>query len=383
MTRSLTLSLGIVCALTTSALASLAGCSDGDDRTGSNGSTGGTSTGSSSSTGGAATGGSGGASSGGSANPSGGAASGGLGGGGEGGGAAGETSTGGTTGVLDGPIERGDLLVLELGDTYFAVKPGFGARITSFQLAGTELLAGTAADAENFGSTFWTSPQSDWGWPPPAAVNHGAYTYSLEGNTIVLQSGTATVNGKQLTITKRISPDFEREAIDIEYSINNTGSSAYSLAGWEVSRVPNGGLTFFANVDADHEFTPGGSSALPVTHQNDVTWYDNAATPATTNSKVHADRDGGYMAHVAGGILYLKIAADVPLANQAPGEGDAEIFANGSGKYVEVENQGPYTSIAPGTSLTYESTWLVRDIPDDVTIAVGSASLVNFVESLL
>lgn len=381
MARPLTLSLGFACILTTSALASLGGCSD-DERSVGNQNTGGTSTGASSSTGGTTSGGAGGASTGGT-NPTGGAASGGISGGGEGGGAAGETSTGGTSGVLDGPIERGGLLVLELGDTYFAVEPGFGARITSFQFSGTEMLAGPAADAANFGSTFWTSPQSDWGWPPPAAINDSAYTYSLEGNTIVLQSGAATVNGKQLTVTKRISPDFEREAIDIEYSINNTTSSAYSLAGWEVSRVPNGGLTFFENVDGDNEFTPGGSSALPVTHQNDVTWYDNGANPAATNSKVHADRDGGYMAHVANGILYLKIVDDVPLASQAPGEGDAEIFANGSGKYVEVENQGPYTSIAPGTSLTYKSTWLVRDVPDDVAVAVGSQSLVNFVESLL
>lgn len=42
-------------------------------------------------------------------------------------------------------------------------------RETSLTLGGKELLSSAEVNAINYGSTFWTSPQSQWGWPPPAS----------------------------------------------------------------------------------------------------------------------------------------------------------------------------------------------------------------------
>jgi hypothetical protein len=84
-----------------------------------------------------------------------GAASGGMGGGASAnlGGSSGAGNAGGGNGgtesksmlSLKQPIERGDKLVLEFGQTYFEVTPSHGARITSLRHAGQELLMLTGA----------------------------------------------------------------------------------------------------------------------------------------------------------------------------------------------------------------------------------------------
>src|SRR5262249_11608943 len=81
---------------------------------------------------------------------------------------------GGGASSLTLPIVRGDLDVLEFGSFSFAVKPSLGARVTSFKLAGDEMLTDASANPKFFGSTLWTSPASDWVVPgtfvPPAVV---------------------------------------------------------------------------------------------------------------------------------------------------------------------------------------------------------------------
>ena len=59
-----------------------------------------------------------------------------------------------------------------------------------------------------------------------------------------------------------------------------------------------------------------------------------------------ADGVGGFVAHAASGLLFLKSFADVPPELQAPGEGEIEIYANN--RYVEIEVQGPYAVIDAG-----------------------------------
>ncbi len=306
-------------------------------------------------------------------------------------GGSGGSGTGGTGGVsptleLKGPVERGGELVLEFGDTYVSIRPSLGGRVTSLRQAGTEILAGPAIHPDNWGSTYWTSPQSDWDWPPVAAIDNEPYQATVTGPSVSLSSAPADVGeevgGKNVTVQKRFTADLVREAIDVEYTLTNVGSSAISLASWEISRVPGGGLTFYPT--GDQELTPiAPHEALPVTHLNQITWFDGASFSTGQNSKLNADGKGGWLAHVAGGVLFLKTFTDLPVSSQVPGEGEVEIYAHGTGSYVEVENQGPAVTIQPGASSTYGVTWLVRKVPAGVTVAVGSDTLVSFVESLL
>ena len=72
-------------------------------------------------------------------------------------------------------------------------------------------------------------------------------------------------------------------------------------------------------------------AAVPVTHQNDVTWFDSATFPVGDNTKLNADGKGGWLAHVADGVLFLKTFEDLPVSSQVPGEGEVEIYADGAG----------------------------------------------------
>jgi hypothetical protein len=299
------------------------------------------------------------------------------------GGSTSSSGGGGAAGKLDGPIDRGGFLVLEFDSLYFEVEPSIGARISALRFGGEELLTSATVNAMNWGSTFWSSPQSDWGWPPPTAIDSDAYTQTIDATSFRVVGQTASFAGKTLSMEKDFAADFQHGAVIVTYTMHNTGNATFSVAPWEVTRVA-GGLTFFPT--GDTQFTPGGSSPLPVDAAAGVTWFDGVAHPPDNSAKkLNADGKGGWFAHVAGDLLFLKKFADVPLASQAPGEGDVEIFAQtaASGGYIEMENQGAYAPIAPGASSTYTVTWIVRKLPANVTASVGSASLLAFVDSLL
>ncbi|HSC89855.1 MAG TPA: hypothetical protein VLC09_21410, partial [Polyangiaceae bacterium] len=293
-------------------------------------------------------------------------------------------STGGSDSGLRPPIVRGDALVLDFGATYFSVLPGEGGRVDAFGASkATNLLTGSDNHPDFWGSTFWTSPQSEMEWPPPAALDTEPYEGTFEGNRLTLLSGVIDYNPGLLRVTKIFEADPTEAAVHVTYRMSNEGEAEASLAGWEVTRVAGGGLSFFPTGDA--AFTPDGTD-LPVEQASGVTWYDSTADTNTgVSKKLNADGAEGWLAHVAGDFVFIKVFADLPLAEQANGEGEVEIYAApaGDGGYVELENQGGYGPIAPGSSKNYEVTWLVRELPGNVTVEVGSASLLEFVRAQL
>src|SRR5690606_41189428 len=68
---------------------------------------------------------------------------------------------------------------------------------------------------------------------------------------------------------------------------------------------------------------------------------------------------------IYGRTVLIKKFTDVPLAKNAPSEGEIELFASevksGEG-YVEIEHQGAYEILAPGDSLTWEVVWYLREL---------------------
>jgi hypothetical protein len=236
------------------------------------------------------------------------------------------------------------------------ILPELGGRVRGCALAGRELLSGPEGHPDNWGATYWTSPQADWGWPPVAAVDSGPYVQAEpeEIGEVSLASALARIGPRTFRIEKRFIPR-EHAAIDAEYSIVNLGHEPFSMASWEISRVPPGGLTFF----------PSGAQVLtPIPPHADLlleavagaSFYDHSSFQPGLSRKLHADGSEGFLAHLAGDLLILKLFLDVPPERQAPGEGEVEIFANFDGRYVEIEVQGPYETIAPAA----RSSWVVR-----------------------
>ena len=64
---------------------------------------------------------------------------------------------------------------LTVGDVTMTISPEKGAKILSLQYKGQEVISQLTAP-ESFGSTFWTSPQKEWNWPPVRELEcQGAY----------------------------------------------------------------------------------------------------------------------------------------------------------------------------------------------------------------
>lgn len=285
--------------------------------------------------------------------------------------------------VLTMPIERSGKYVFELDDTLFEVSPEHGGRITRFELDGVNVLSGPEQNRDNWGSTFWPSPQAAWGWPPTPALDKEPYTAKVEGSTLVLQSAVATIESggaaKRLRVAKRFRASLERRAIVIDYTLSNEGERAERWAPWEISRVHPRGLTFFPS-------GPGGlrMNHLDTSEVDGIRWYqhDPSFVPSDDlGKKLCADGAEGWIAHAGSGLLFLKTFDDVPAADQAPEpEGEIEIY--GARNYVEVEQQGRYTELAPGASLSWTVRWLLRSIPSHVDVGIGSAPLVALARSL-
>ncbi len=274
------------------------------------------------------------------------------------------------------PALRGDLHVLAWDDVSFEVDARTGGRVTAMSLGGRNLLTGPEIDAGNFGSTFWTSPQSAWGWPPVPEVDHHAYQAAIEGPAIVMRSARSTSLGVE--IEKRFSADRARGAVTFEYRIHNFGPAPIQTAPWQITRVGPGGLTFYPS--GDGSFPP---SNLGVQDALGATWYDYDKAAITDHQKHFADGREGWLAHVDRDVLLVKTFPAVPRAAHAPGEAQIEIYASPAHTYVEVEAQGAYETVVPGEALSWEVVWLARRLPPRLPIAVGSEALLEHVRALV
>ena len=296
-------------------------------------------------------------------------------------GGSGGVGTGGTATALAGPILRGGKAVLEFGDIYFEVDPAVGARVTSVKVGALELLSSKSVNADNYGSTFWTSPQfgaTGWNWPPVPEVDSAAYTLAAEQTSAVAVgpkvSAAAAEPVRDLSVSKKFSPDFAKRAVIIEYTLKNEGTVARQVAPWEITRVGVGGLTFFAAESAPVAATGEGAKPLTATTLSDgAYWFDYPATQPETKLLANGK---GWLAHVtADGLLLIKTFDDLTAAELAPNESEVELYTNASSSpadgYVEVENQGPYVMIPAGGSSSWSVTWYLRTLPATMMAAPG------------
>lgn len=255
-------------------------------------------------------------------------------------------------------------LTLTSGNLTLQVDPSCGGRVVQLSYAGTPLLVGPDVNPTNFGATYWTSPQADWGWPPVRAVDEEPYEVRAVGpTTIHLRSGRVELGQRRFHIDKEFSV-FREGCIDVAYGIENVGTTPFSMASWEISRVGPGGLTFFPTGELElSPISPHGEMSLE--KHGAMSVYDHERFALGRSLKLHADGRDGFLAHLAREHLLLKLFRDSPASAQAPGEGEIELFANEDGRYVEVEVQGPYVELAPGGCSRFEIRTVVLPVPAD------------------
>jgi hypothetical protein len=287
--------------------------------------------------------------------------------------------------MSNGSVSLSNVGKVTSGNVEMLVDPVQGGRILSFIRDGKNILLEAAAvagteNANNFGATFWPSPQTAWGWPPVAAIDSARYSATTSDGTLLLTSAEGTLpDGAVIVLSKQFAPVLGKDAIDVTYHLRNIGMVPVTLAPWQIARVRANGLTFF-------RLGSGGVSRdrLATVTVGGVQWYAyDVAVVFEQGQKTFADALG-WVAHVEGEYLFVQSYPDVAAGKAAEGEAEMELYADPSHTYVEIEPQGALETILPGgvgTAWTVRF-WLTK-LPSTLTASSGNGALVTFVEQLI
>lgn len=253
---------------------------------------------------------------------------------------------------------------LSAGDVTMTVDAGRGGKILSFRLGDEEIL-NQGRFPNSFGSTFWTSPQSEWNWPPVAEYDTKPFEASVQDGRLVLNGQKSERFGYR--IRKEFSTDPKDGAFVITYTILNESGQTRKVAPWEISRVANGGLLFF---EAKSVEPANNMAGLPFTFEKKGAWY--VMDEAKENRKINADGTG-WLAFANGKLLFIKKFHDLKAGEEAPAEAEIQIYANPGKTFVEVEEQGPYTTLEDGASVSWTVRWYL--LPYDGALTPSKALL--------
>ena len=236
---------------------------------------------------------------------------------------------------------------ISVGETTMTVDVAHGAKILSYKIGNDEVL-NQGRMPNSFGSTFWTSPQKEWNWPPVAEYDTKPFTAEVVGDALV-------VNGEKsrfgYSVSKTFTTDAKRGAIVITYTIKNESDEVRQVAPWEISRVPNDGVLFF---QAKVVEPANNMTGLPFEFSNGGAWY--VMDEARENRKINADGKG-WLAYCAKGLLFVKKFQDLKAGQAAPAEAEIQAYANPGKTFVEIEEQGAYTTLQPGGSVSWTVRW--------------------------
>jgi hypothetical protein len=201
-----------------------------------------------------------------------------------------------------------------------------------------------------------------------------AWNVEARDGRVLLESLTNEALG--LAAKQALHADLGRGALIIEYTLENRGTKAVGVAPWQNTRMPPGGMTFFPSEEGS--LPP---STLDLGPAEGVVWMQHDPDNPK-EAKAFADGQEGWLAHLGGDLLFVKVFADVPRERQAPEEAEIEIYLPASGRFVEVEQQGSYAELAPGAHSSWTVVWLLRRLPADVPAKPG-AELLDYTRKLV
>ena len=269
------------------------------------------------------------------------------------------------------------LFRLAAGDVALVVDARAGARVVEFSLAGENLLTTAALHPLNYGSTFWTSPQSDWDWPPPAEIDVEPYRAAVIGDRAVFEGAPSRQLGVAVTKSFRMT---DAGTVAIEYMMTNRGVTSAAVAPWEVTRVAHDGVTFFPSSHRGQP--PGARPPVASVDIDGILWVPHVH-PVPQDQKLYAGGSRGWLAHAAHGTLFVKTFPRVENTATAPGESEVEIFSNQCPRYVELEQQGALSTLAPGAATSWTVIWHLVALSAGTPLTPGAPELLAAVETVL
>ena len=262
--------------------------------------------------------------------------------------------------------DHNGLYSLKCGNATMTIDGARGGKILSFKYGDQEAIS-QLKWPEAFGSTFWTSPQKEWYWPP--VPEYDKKPYQVEEANGVLKMTSEVSDKLKYRIIKEFKTDEQHQAIVVTYSIVNESDEVRKVAPWEITRVQNeGGLIFFeAPVES---ISPAG--LMNFKDAFGAAWYQ--ADETSENRKINADGKG-WLAYCCNGLLLVKRFDDLDASQPAPDEAEIQVYVNRGKTYIELESQGTYTTLKPGEELSWTVCWYLQ--PSTLTSADALAQQVN------
>lgn len=252
--------------------------------------------------------------------------------------------------------KKGDgLYGITAGKVSMVIDAGKGAKVLSFKYENKEVIS-QLQRFNAFGSTFWTSPQTEWNWPPVAEYDRNPYEVEMSDDSIVM---TGQISDRfKYSIRKVFKAVPEKNSVVVSYSIVNHSLETRKVAPWEITRVPGDGLIFFECASKD--IWPAG--IMDFKDKKGCAWY--TFDENKENRKINADGKG-WLAYANGELLLVKHFPDIKAGEEAPKEAEIQVYVNQGKTFIELESQGAYTTIAPGESLTYTVEWYLLPYQSD------------------
>ena len=283
---------------------------------------------------------------------------------------------GGLTVSAQATLARGEMgaegrYLLSCGHVEMEIDAAKGGKILSLKYDDREMLS-QLRWPEAFGSTFWTSPQKEWNWPPVKEFDKMPYMVEQEVGTL---SMTSEVSERlKCRVGKTFTADEKDGAIVVTYTITNEGSEPRKVAPWEITRVENeGGVIFF---DAPVEgIWPAG--LMDFKAQYGLAWYQT--DERNENRKVNADGKG-WLAYCSRGLLLVKRFDDLTPEQPAPDEAEVQVYVNRGKAHIELESQGAYQLLQPKESLSWTVRWYLMPYEGE---AVPSEALAKQVRDIV
>ena len=260
---------------------------------------------------------------------------------------------------------------LQNGERTMVIDAAKGGKILSLKYGEREVIS-QLRWPEAFGSTFWTSPQKEWNWPPVPEYDKRPYTVEQKDGVLTLTSEVS--ERMKYRIRKAFAVDERDGAFVITYTIINESDEVRRVAPWEITRVQNeGGLIFFeAPVEG---ITPAG--LMDFKDAFGAAWYQTDETNG--NRKVNADGKG-WLAYYNNGLLLVKQFDDLDASQPAPDEAEIQVYVNRGKAHIELESQGVYTTLQPKETVSWTVRWYLQ--PSDLP-AEPSEKLLKQVKKIL
>jgi hypothetical protein len=255
---------------------------------------------------------------------------------------------------MNRPTREGHTFVFRAGAHKLVIDPEDGGRTIELSFEGRNALIEKHDSPQAYGSSFWPSPQRDWDWPPPVELDRERWSAVVDGECLILESRANEKLGVRARQT--IRQHETSGVVSFDYEIHNVSQRVRNVAPWQNTRVPPGGLTFFPT-NAD----PHGHSTLTLDRSGDLGMLCHDRRRHTQSGKAFSAATEGWIAHASADLVLVKTFPSVAPGRQAPGEAEIEIYVDGGGVFVEVEQQGTYDAIPPGKSSHWSVRWLLLD----------------------